>query len=106
MGTISKAQRIRKLYAAGKTCNEIAQIVGCLPEYARVCAQQRRKGRLSRADEAYLIRRYGGKNALEASARRHAEEMANPVKRKKRSVYMRVYNKEYAQGLRRREAAA
>lgn len=52
MGTISKAQRIRKLYAQGKTCNEIAEIVGCLPEYAR------------------------------------------------------VYNKEYAQGLRRREVSA
>lgn len=106
MGTVSKAQRIRKLYAQGKNCNEIAEIVGCLPEYARVCAQQRSRGQLSRADEAYLMRRYGGKNVQEATARRHAEDMANPVKRKKRNAYMRVYNKEYAQGLRRREVAA
>jgi hypothetical protein len=38
---VAKAQRIRELYKAGKSIREIAEIVGCLPEYVRVVARQR-----------------------------------------------------------------
>lgn len=104
MGAVSKAQRIRALYAQGKTCNEIADIVGCLPEYARVCAQQRRRGALSKADEAYMMRRYGGKTAVEAQRLKSKERDADPEQREKRCAYMRDYNKDYKQGIRRRAA--
>lgn len=54
---MSKAARIRELYAKGKTCGEIAQIVGCRVEYARVCAQQRRgEGGRSQSDERYYAK--------------------------------------------------
>ena len=66
---ISKAQRIRALYAQGKTCNEIAEIVGCRPEYVRVCAQQRVAGANSNADNAYRTRVYGSMEAYNEAMR-------------------------------------
>ena len=51
---MTKAQRIRELYAQGKTCGEIAALIGCRVEYARVCAQQRAKGE-SRADKNWKV---------------------------------------------------
>ena len=83
---VSKAQKIRALYAEGKTCNEIAQIVGCLPEYARVCAQQRGKGHwYSKADATYELRRNGGKTFKEARR----------IGRKKRYQTDAVYRKRH-----------
>ena len=49
----TKAARIRALYAEGKTCKEIAAIVGCLPAYARVYARQRQPGAGSHADRKW-----------------------------------------------------
>jgi DNA invertase Pin-like site-specific DNA recombinase len=52
MATMSKAERIRKLFAKGKSTTEIAKIVGCTTTYARVCARQRINGQ-SVWDKAY-----------------------------------------------------
>lgn len=50
---MTKAQRIRELYAKGYTPPEIAKIVGCLDSYARVCARQRVGGSQCSADVKY-----------------------------------------------------
>ncbi len=49
---MTKADRIRELYATGLDVNAIAERVGCRSEYVRVCARQRANG-LSRADKKY-----------------------------------------------------
>jgi uncharacterized protein YjcR len=49
---MSKAAQIRKLYAQGKGTSEIAELVGCSPEYVRVAGRQRRDGK-SLAQMAY-----------------------------------------------------
>lgn len=49
----TKADRIRKLYAAGFSVQEVARIVGCRDEYVRVCARQRADGRRSEIDKRY-----------------------------------------------------
>lgn len=41
MTKLSKAARIRALYAKGKSTTQIAGTVGCSVTYARVCARQR-----------------------------------------------------------------
>lgn len=41
---MSKAQRIRALYAQGKSTREIADEIGCADSYVRVCARQRVPG--------------------------------------------------------------
>lgn len=51
---MTKADKIRELYALGWATSKIAAEVGCRVEYVRVCAQQRRDGRMSRADRKYL----------------------------------------------------
>lgn len=61
---MTKAERIRTLYAAGKSIREIADIIGCSDSYVRVAARQRTNGS-SKHDRAYLkkmkdlVRRYG-----------------------------------------------
>jgi uncharacterized protein YjcR len=42
---MSKAARIRELYAQGYETREIADLVGCSPEYVRVAGRQRRDGK-------------------------------------------------------------
>lgn len=49
---MTKAARILELYAKGLTTREIADRVGCKPEYVRVVARQRKDGP-SRADKRY-----------------------------------------------------
>lgn len=41
---MTKSDRIRDLYAEGKSTREIADIVGCGTPYVRVCARQRVPG--------------------------------------------------------------
>ena len=81
---ISKAQRIRALYAQGKTCNEIAEIVGCRPEYARVCAQQRVGGADSNADTAYAIRSWGSIKAYNDAKNAKTRDYRSAYYRKRR----------------------
>lgn len=50
---LSKAERIRRLYAAGKSDQEIAEIVGCGRAYVRTAARQRVDGRRSANDRRY-----------------------------------------------------
>ena len=40
---MSKAARIRELLAKGKAVREVAEVVGCSPEYVRVAGRQRTK---------------------------------------------------------------
>lgn len=42
---MSKAARIRELYAQGLGTGEIADLVGCKKEYVRVAGRQRRDGK-------------------------------------------------------------
>jgi hypothetical protein len=52
---VTKSERIRRLYADGfLTVAEIANLVGCLPEYVRVVARQRKDGSVSASDRRYL----------------------------------------------------
>jgi hypothetical protein len=50
---MTKADQILSLYDGKRSTKEIAEIVGCLPEYVRVAARQR-KGRPSKSDRTYL----------------------------------------------------
>lgn len=49
----TKAENIMRLYAKGLSTTEIAEIVGCLPEYVRVVARQRKGWGLSENDRRY-----------------------------------------------------
>lgn len=51
---MSKAARIRALYAEGRSTREIAAIVGCRPEYVRVAGRQRKHGPAP-ADQRYRV---------------------------------------------------
>ncbi len=50
---MTKAAKIREMYAAGRSVNDIAEIVECLPEYVRVVARQRTYRGQSAADRKY-----------------------------------------------------
>ena len=64
---MSKASKIRNLYQIGLTVKEIADEVGCLPEYVRVCARQRTNAwGVSKNDVRYLKKRFGAKTLHEA----------------------------------------
>ena len=51
---MTKADRIRSLYAAGMSVRDIADAVGCSTEYVRVSARQRKDGKASVADLNYV----------------------------------------------------
>lgn len=70
---MTKAERIRELYAKGLSTREIADTVGCLTSYVRVCARQRAESGTSKIDARYLKKRFGTSNITEARRRRHAE---------------------------------
>ncbi len=53
-GTMTKAARIRTLYVLRISVRNIAKLVGCSPEYVRVCARQRLEGKPSHADINYM----------------------------------------------------
>lgn len=86
---MTKADRIRALYAEGRTIKQIAEIVGCREEYARVCAQQRVNGRYSAADVRYAPEKaarqsWRYKTDPEFRARRNAASRSS--KRRKRVI--------------------
>lgn len=56
---MSKASRIRELYAQGLGTREIADRVGCRIEYVRVAARQRKDGNNSEIDTRYLVNKFG-----------------------------------------------
>lgn len=72
----TKAARICRLYAMGiYTVKEIADIVGCRPEYVRVAARQRRGRGMSEIDLRYKYSNRGQEvrqrwNALRLPAKR------------------------------------
>lgn len=67
---MTKADRIRKLLAAGFRPVEVAQHVGCRPEYVRA-VKQRKGGRISDNDRRYYekLDRHGDRAAARANAR-------------------------------------
>jgi transposase-like protein len=70
----TKSDRIRALYAEGKSVAEIAEIVGCRPEYVRVAARQRAGGKRGVADVNYRPRimeawAVGDRNAARSAGR-------------------------------------
>jgi hypothetical protein len=70
---MTKAERIRKLYADGfLSVKEIAALVGCRPEYVRVSARQRAGGRRSTSDQNYEAAGYEKGNREAARAARRA----------------------------------
>lgn len=79
----TKSDRIRALYAEGKSVSEIAEIVGCLPEYVRV-VKQRANGR-SKADrkDVGAVMSRGNRDAARLSGRvayRQARDAGSPVR--------------------------
>jgi hypothetical protein len=60
---MSKAKQIMALYDGKRTTREIADIVGCLPEYVRIVARQRRGAGLSEADKRYSSSSLGKETA-------------------------------------------
>lgn len=50
---MTKSQQIMALYDGKRTTREIADLVGCKPEYVRVVARQRKGGGLSEIDHRY-----------------------------------------------------
>ena len=50
---MSKAAKIKQLYAQGMSVAQIAEIIGCDPAYVRVCARQRIIGGMSVHDIAW-----------------------------------------------------
>lgn len=71
---MSKAARIRDLYAQGLATGEIAKIVGCRPEYVRVVARQRDEKGYSRADKTWMQKRWGGTDVADMLRRRYAQD--------------------------------
>lgn len=72
---MTKADRIRTLYAAGKSVREICETVGCGDSYVRVAARQRKNGKQSECDRAYrqkmlaLAARFGDYEAASKAGR-------------------------------------
>lgn len=108
---MTKAARIRALYAEGHTVKMIAEVVGCRQEYVRVCAQQR-VGGPSKADRTYQPEKrareaWRYQNDPDYRARRNANsrdckrrKRLDPEYRERDNAYMREWNK------RKREARA
>jgi hypothetical protein len=83
----TKSARIMKLYAAGKTTREIADIVGCRQEYVRVVARQRKGGGMSEIDRRYEA---SPKGAIQNNKRRQrARTWYHAVPKDERSKVMR-----------------
>lgn len=62
---VSKAARIRHLLDQGFTNSDIAETIGCLPEYVRAVRQRMAgEGGMSVADRNYQIKRYGSIKAF------------------------------------------
>lgn len=82
---MTKADRIRKLYATGKyTTRQIADIVGCGVPYVRTAARQRVDGHESKSDLAYRpIKRRQRAEIMDAGDRKQAA-------RAKREAYGRA----------------
>jgi len=72
---MTKADRIRTLYAAGKDSKEIAELVGCHPDYVRVAARQRVGGKSRPCDtlharaESEFKKKYGDYEAARKAGR-------------------------------------
>ena len=73
---MTKADRIRKLYASGLAVKEIAEMVKCRPEYVRVAARQRADGKRSAADLRFVTTRSANADINEARRKGRAAYQA------------------------------
>jgi hypothetical protein len=71
---VTKAERIREMGKLGWSTREIADVIGCRPEYVRVALRQRADGKRSKHDIAYAIKKYGSLQAYAAERYRAAKE--------------------------------
>lgn len=79
----TKSSRIMRLYGKGAyTVKEIAEIVGCRPEYVRVVARQRKGSGQSDAD-----RRYEASDLGRQSRKRRKERKREAIKAYQRTFY-------------------
>ena len=69
----SKVERIRRLWDGKRTTKEIATIVGCMPEYVRVVARQRKFHGVSDIDRRYY-RKPGKLEAVRKAKRERFKE--------------------------------
>lgn len=72
----SKASQIRELYDGVRSTAEIAEIVGCLPEYVRIVARQRKSGGVSDIDRRYKTSEKGAKVEAQLKVGRRARQRA------------------------------
>jgi uncharacterized protein YjcR len=79
---MSKAARIRELYAQGFSVREIADKVGCSPEYVRIAARQRAGGSHSEGDK-----RWRAANPGKMAARVRERLATDPEYRQRRNEY-------------------
>jgi hypothetical protein len=71
---VTKAERIREMGKLGWSTREIADVIGCRPEYVRVALRQRLDGKRSKHDIAYAIKKYGSLQAYAAERYQAAKE--------------------------------
>ena len=88
---MSKAERIRKLYAQGLGSAEIAALVGCSQEYCRVAGRQRNvPGGKSVADAKYEA---DNPDYVERAKQRRIAWSRRPDVREHLLEYWRVYSR-------------
>ena len=71
---MSKSALIMSLYDGKRTTRQIADIVGCAPEYVRVVARQRKGGSYSETDRRYLASKRG------QAARKRQNDLYKPAR--------------------------
>ena len=97
---MTKSAQIMKLYDGRRSTREIAEIVGCLPEYVRIVARQRKGKGQSEIDARYDA----SKKGTERRKRPIKEWHATP-KHIRRKSFAKAYREARAAGMHWREAA-
>lgn len=93
---MTKAQRILRLNNGKRSTREIADAVGCLPEYVRVVLRQRyRDGQsvMSEADRRYLASPHGKAAKKTKDDRYHERLYSDPSRHEARKARYRHYNR-------------
>ena len=103
----SKADRIRHLGKHGYTTREIADVVGCVTAYVRVCLRQR-VGGPSEHDKNYALNKYGSWKAYykAINAITMPKRIAYYRKRRAEDPEFRLKCREWARAWRQRARAS
>lgn len=97
MRTGTKSAEIMRLYEQGLSTREIADLVGCRPEYVRVVARQRKGSGRSDIDRRYLSSDRGQSHEKRRKARIMEAYYALPVDARA-SLRRRVYSQARREG--------